>query len=135
MRAYFRQVPNNSTGWSPVGRLSETMARSTASLLVVGHRMNLLDRPFENDSLPLEMRLCRYGNRLVSHPIQICEESRCTPVLRSGRGFRETTLMLISLTGLGIVPLVYLVTAIPHFAAYTFQPAWAWPGLSLRLPR
>ena len=60
---------------------------------------------------------------------EYARKSRRAPVLRSGRGFRETTLMLISLTGLGIVPLFYVVTAIPHFAAYAFQPAQGWLGL------
>jgi protein-S-isoprenylcysteine O-methyltransferase Ste14 len=56
-------------------------------------------------------------------------KSRRAPVSRSGRGLRETTLMLISLTGLGILPFLYVVTAIPHFAAYAFQPAQGWLGL------
>jgi protein-S-isoprenylcysteine O-methyltransferase Ste14 len=60
---------------------------------------------------------------------EYARKSRRAPVLRSGRGFRETTLMLISLTGLGIVPFLYVVTAIPHFASYAFQPAQAWLGL------
>ena len=55
--------------------------------------------------------------------------SRREKVLRSDRGPRETALLLISLTGLGIVPLIYVATAIPHFAAYTFHPVQAWLGL------
>lgn len=55
--------------------------------------------------------------------------SRRTPVLRSARGSRETALLLISLIGLGGLPLVYIVTAIPHFAAYALQPVQAWLGL------
>jgi protein-S-isoprenylcysteine O-methyltransferase Ste14 len=60
---------------------------------------------------------------------EYAKRSRRTPVLRSDRGTRETALLLISLTGLGILPLAYVVTAIPHFAAYTLQPAQAWVGL------
>jgi protein-S-isoprenylcysteine O-methyltransferase Ste14 len=60
---------------------------------------------------------------------EYARKSSRAPVLRSGRGFLEITLMLISLTGLGIVPLLYVVTAIPHFAAYAFQSALAWLGL------
>ena len=33
------------------------------------------------------------------------------------------------MTGLGIVPLIYVATAIPQFAAYTFHPVQAWLGL------
>lgn len=60
---------------------------------------------------------------------EYARKSRRAPVLRSGRGVRETALMLISFTGLGVVPFLYVVTSIPHFAAYTFQPALAWLGL------
>jgi protein-S-isoprenylcysteine O-methyltransferase Ste14 len=52
-----------------------------------------------------------------------------TPVLRSDRGLRETALLLISLTGLGVLPFLYVSTGIPHFGDYTFHPAQAWLGL------
>jgi protein-S-isoprenylcysteine O-methyltransferase Ste14 len=55
--------------------------------------------------------------------------SRREKVLRSARGPRETALLLVSLTGLGILPLIYVVTALPHFADYPFRPAQAWLGL------
>jgi protein-S-isoprenylcysteine O-methyltransferase Ste14 len=55
--------------------------------------------------------------------------SRREKILRTDRGPRETALLLISLTGLGIVPLLYVATGIPHFAAYTFHPVQAWLGL------
>src|ERR1700731_2642681 len=54
--------------------------------------------------------------------------SRRETIVRSARGPRETVLLLISLTGLGIVPFIYIVTGIPHFAAYTFHPLQAWLG-------
>src|SRR5258705_6461036 len=60
---------------------------------------------------------------------EYARRSRREKVLRSDRGPRETALLLISLTGLGIVPLIYVATAIPHFAAYTFHPAQAWLGI------
>lgn len=60
---------------------------------------------------------------------EYARKSRRTPVLTSGRGFRETALMLISLTGLGILPLFYVATGIPRFATYPFQPVQAWLGL------
>ncbi|QIG97511.1 MULTISPECIES: protein-S-isoprenylcysteine O-methyltransferase [unclassified Bradyrhizobium] len=55
--------------------------------------------------------------------------ARREKVVRSARGARENALLLISLTGLGIVPFIYVATAIPHFASYDFQPAQAWLGV------
>jgi protein-S-isoprenylcysteine O-methyltransferase Ste14 len=55
--------------------------------------------------------------------------SRRTPIARSSRGARENALLMFSLTGLGIVPLTYIATAVPHFANYAFQPGLAWFGL------
>lgn len=59
--------------------------------------------------------------------------ARREKVLRSARGARENTLLLISLTGLGIVPFVYIATAAPHFASYVFRPAQAWLGVLLAI--
>jgi protein-S-isoprenylcysteine O-methyltransferase Ste14 len=56
--------------------------------------------------------------------------SRRTPVARSARGPREIALLLISLTGLGIVPFVYVASGFPRFADYTFRPVQAWLGLA-----
>ncbi|MGZ9052916.1 MAG: protein-S-isoprenylcysteine O-methyltransferase, partial [Rhodoplanes sp.] len=55
--------------------------------------------------------------------------SRRTPVTRSARGRLETILLTISLTGLGIVPFIYVAPGFPVFADYAFQPARAWLGL------
>src|SRR5260221_8168970 len=55
--------------------------------------------------------------------------SRRAPVVRSARGPRETALLLISLTGLGIVPFTYVATGIPHFAYYSFHPWQGWLGI------
>jgi protein-S-isoprenylcysteine O-methyltransferase Ste14 len=60
---------------------------------------------------------------------EYARRSRRETVQRSDRGPRETALLLTSLTGLGILPLAYVATAIPHFAAYTFHPVQAWLGL------
>jgi protein-S-isoprenylcysteine O-methyltransferase Ste14 len=60
---------------------------------------------------------------------QYARRSRRETVLRSDRGPRETALLLVSLSGLGVVPLVYIATAFPRFAAYPFQPSRAWLGL------
>ena len=49
-------------------------------------------------------------------------------VLHTARGPRETALLLVSLSGLGIVPFVYIATSVPRGAAYPFQPSQAWLG-------
>ncbi|MDI3561753.1 protein-S-isoprenylcysteine O-methyltransferase [Bradyrhizobium sp. Arg816] len=54
--------------------------------------------------------------------------SRRARVVRSARGPLETTLLLISLSGLGLVPLVYVAIGIPHFADRSFYPSLAWLG-------
>ncbi len=53
-----------------------------------------------------------------------------TRVIRSHRDAREITLLLISLTGMGILPFVYVATGFPRAADYPFQPALAWAGLA-----
>ena len=55
--------------------------------------------------------------------------SRREKIVSSARGPRETALLLVSLTKLGVLPLLYVATAIPHFAAYSFHPIAAWLGL------
>ena len=59
--------------------------------------------------------------------------SRKTPIRTSGRDTRELVLLGCSLTGLGIVPYVYLATGFPHFADYPFVPAQGWLGACLYL--
>ncbi|MGY4479202.1 protein-S-isoprenylcysteine O-methyltransferase [Bradyrhizobium sp. USDA 3364] len=60
---------------------------------------------------------------------EYARRSRREKVQRSDRGPRETALLLISLTGLGILPLFYVATGIPRFAAYDFHPVQAWLGV------
>jgi protein-S-isoprenylcysteine O-methyltransferase Ste14 len=60
---------------------------------------------------------------------EYARRSRREKTLRSARGSRETVLLLVSLAGLGILPLIYILTAIPHFAHYAFRPVQAWLGL------
>jgi len=59
--------------------------------------------------------------------------SRRTPVRYSDRGLREFMLLSASLTGLGIVPFVYVVTHFPRFADYPFVPALAYLGIVVDL--
>jgi protein-S-isoprenylcysteine O-methyltransferase Ste14 len=61
--------------------------------------------------------------------------ARKAAVKKSGRGLREKALMAISLTGLGIVPLAYVVGSFAssrfHFLSFAdrpFVPALAWLG-------
>jgi protein-S-isoprenylcysteine O-methyltransferase Ste14 len=55
--------------------------------------------------------------------------SRRTPVAHGESGPREITLLLISLTGLGILPIIYVATGFPRFSAYQFHPEQAWIGV------
>lgn len=66
------------------------------------------------------------GWYLIRH--KYARRSRREKVVWSARGRLETALLLISLSGLGLVPLLYVATGIPHFAAYSFHPALAWLG-------
>ncbi|WP_112664319.1 protein-S-isoprenylcysteine O-methyltransferase [Microvirga flavescens] len=61
--------------------------------------------------------------------VPFARKSRRTPIARSARGVREITLLSISFTGLGLVPLVYVATGFPKFAAYTFNPVQAFVGV------
>jgi protein-S-isoprenylcysteine O-methyltransferase Ste14 len=60
---------------------------------------------------------------------EYARRSRRETVVRSARGPLEIALLLVSLAGLGIVPLIYVATEIPRFAAYKFHPSFAWLGL------
>ena len=60
---------------------------------------------------------------------EYARRSRRERVLWSARGPLETALLLTSLSGLGLLPLVYVATAMPRFAAYSFHPLLAWLGL------
>src|SRR5215510_12612380 len=54
--------------------------------------------------------------------------SRRTRVARSRKDIREKALLIVSLAGLGIVPLAYIATGFPSFADYAFNPRAAWAG-------
>lgn len=51
-----------------------------------------------------------------------------TTVAKSARGPREAILLACSLTGLGLVPLLYILTGEPRFAGYPFLPLQGWFG-------
>ena len=54
--------------------------------------------------------------------------SRKTRVVGAARGAREVALLSISLSGLGVVPFIYVMTGLPKFATYAFQPLAAVAG-------
>jgi protein-S-isoprenylcysteine O-methyltransferase Ste14 len=55
--------------------------------------------------------------------------SRKTPTTQRPEPTRERVLMLVSLTGLCLIPAFYTITGIPGFADYTFHPGQAWLGV------
>jgi protein-S-isoprenylcysteine O-methyltransferase Ste14 len=59
------------------------------------------------------------------------KRSRKTPVRYSARGAREFILLGASLTGLGIVPFVYVATHFPRFADYPFTPVLSYLGVAV----
>jgi protein-S-isoprenylcysteine O-methyltransferase Ste14 len=59
------------------------------------------------------------------------KRSRKTPVRYSARGAREFILLGASLTGLGIVPFVYVAAHFPKFADYPFMPVLSYLGIAV----
>ncbi len=59
------------------------------------------------------------------------DRSRKTPVRFSGRGAREYILLGLSLTGLGIVPCIYLAAHFPRFADYPLIPVMSYLGIAV----
>jgi protein-S-isoprenylcysteine O-methyltransferase Ste14 len=57
--------------------------------------------------------------------------ARGTPVRYSGRGAREFALLGVSLTGLGIIPFVYVVAHVPRFADYPLIPVMSYLGIAV----
>jgi protein-S-isoprenylcysteine O-methyltransferase Ste14 len=58
-------------------------------------------------------------------------KSRKTPIRFSARDMREIVLLGGSLTGLGTIPVVYVLTHIPRFADYPFQPIQGYLGIAV----
>jgi protein-S-isoprenylcysteine O-methyltransferase Ste14 len=65
----------------------------------------------------------------VMHPH--LRRSRKTPTAQRPERARERVLMLISLTGLFIVPAIYTIIGVPRFADYAFRPWLAWIGVAV----
>jgi len=58
------------------------------------------------------------------------QRARRTPVRYSGRDKREFVLLGISLTGLGVIPFVYVVAHILRFADYPVVPVLSYLGVA-----
>jgi protein-S-isoprenylcysteine O-methyltransferase Ste14 len=57
--------------------------------------------------------------------------ARRTAVRHSARDLREFLLLAASLTGLGIVPCIYVATHFPRFADYPFMPVASYLGIAV----
>lgn len=57
--------------------------------------------------------------------------SKRTSTVRKAHRIREMVLLTISLTGMVIVPAIYVFTGHPSFANYGFQPPMAWLGAAV----
>jgi len=57
--------------------------------------------------------------------------SRKIPVRHSARDTREIILLGCSLTGLGIIPVVYVLTGFPRFANYPLFPVQTYLGIAV----
>ena len=66
---------------------------------------------------------------VIRYPHQ--RRARKTAVADRRDRVRERTLMLISYTGLFVIPLIYVLTNQPKFAGYMFHPAQAWIGTAV----
>jgi protein-S-isoprenylcysteine O-methyltransferase Ste14 len=64
---------------------------------------------------------------IIRYPHQ--RHARKTAATGSRDRTREKALMLISYSGLFLIPLIYVLTEQPKFASYTFRPVQAWLGL------
>lgn len=59
--------------------------------------------------------------------------SRKTPVAADGMDGTERLRLAVSLTGLGLIPFVYVLTGEPTFARRLFHPELAWAGVAVAI--
>ena len=57
--------------------------------------------------------------------------SRKTPIAQRTDRQRDRVLLMISFTGLFIIPVIYVMTGAPHFADYAFSPVLVWLGMAV----
>ena len=70
---------------------------------------------------------------IIRYPHQ--RRARRTPVVERRDRVRDTVLMALSFTGLGLIPLTYVLTGQPKFAGYPFRPLQAWLGVAVLIGR
>jgi protein-S-isoprenylcysteine O-methyltransferase Ste14 len=74
---------------------------------------------------------CVVGWWLIRFPHE--RKVRKNAIATNQRDKTELLLLGISLTGLGVVPIIYVVTGFPAFAERAFIPALAWLGVATGL--
>lgn len=60
-------------------------------------------------------------------------KARKTPIARRAGGWRDRVLLVISSTGLGVIPMIYVFTGEPDFADYPFKPVLGMVGVVLMI--
>ncbi|MGG5817597.1 protein-S-isoprenylcysteine O-methyltransferase [Falsiroseomonas sp. HW251] len=69
---------------------------------------------------------CMVGWWIIRRPF--ARKTRRIALARNARDAREWALLSISTTGLGLIPLSYVLTGFPAFANQAFSPVRAWVG-------
>src|ERR1700741_2638723 len=115
MRTYFSQIPDARPGWRRVDDRGER--RTYCKFAAIRKRTD--GKPGRGSLIQMTPTISKaifvalaIGWYLIRH--KYARRSRRERVVRSARGPVETALLLISLTGLGLVPLFYVATGIPR---------------------
>ncbi len=103
------------------------MVRLSARRRIHTSTRGVADRQYDTSPLQVRLRYLAIGWYLIRY--RYARRARGEKFVRSARGPREFVLLLISLSGLGILPLAFVATGFPHFASYTFHPIQGWLGL------
>src|SRR5215469_14371348 len=129
MWTYFSQIPDARPGWCRVD--DRRRRRTYCERADVGKRTSR--SPGRGSLIQMTPTISKVifvalviGWYLIRY--EYARRSRREKVVSTARGPLETALLLISLSGLGLVPLLYVATGIPRFAAYTFYPSFGWLG-------
>lgn len=71
--------------------------------------------------------LCMVAWWVIRRPFE--RKTKRNVLLRDAMDLREKALLLVSLTGLGLIPLAYIATGFPAALDQAFSPVRAWAGL------